>query len=43
MTIKELAKILQDNGICGAGGAGFPSYAKLNEKAEVGKYFIILP
>ena len=34
MTIKELAKILKDNGICGAGGAGFPSYAKLNEKAD---------
>ncbi len=34
MTVKELAKILKDNGICGAGGAGFPSYAKLNEKAD---------
>ncbi|MBQ2968733.1 MAG: SLBB domain-containing protein [Clostridia bacterium] len=34
MTIKELAKILQDNGVCGAGGAGFPSHAKLNEKAD---------
>lgn len=34
MTIKELAKIMKDNGISGAGGAGFPAYAKLNEKAD---------
>lgn len=34
MTINELAKIMKDNGISGAGGAGFPAYAKLNEKAD---------
>ena len=34
MTVKELAKILKDNGIVGAGGAGFPTYAKLSEKAD---------
>ncbi len=34
MDIKELSSILQQNGIVGAGGAGFPTYAKLNEKAE---------
>jgi len=34
MDIKELGKILQENGIVGAGGAGFPTYAKLNENAE---------
>jgi len=34
MTLAELSKILQDNGIVGAGGAGFPTYAKLSEKAE---------
>ena len=34
MTIKELTQIMKDNGISGAGGAGFPSYAKLNEKAD---------
>ena len=34
MTINELANLLRKNGITGAGGAGFPSYAKLNEKAD---------
>lgn len=32
--MKELSSIMQKNGIVGAGGAGFPSYAKLNENAE---------
>lgn len=35
MNIAELSKILQDNGIVGAGGAGFPTYAKLSDKAEI--------
>ena len=30
MEIEQLSKIMQENGIVGAGGAGFPSYAKLN-------------
>ena len=34
MNIKELGSILRDNGIVGAGGAGFPTYAKLNENAK---------
>lgn len=34
MEFKELSNILQKNGIVGAGGAGFPTYAKLNEHAE---------
>lgn len=34
MEMKELSSILQQNGIVGAGGAGFPTYAKLNENAE---------
>lgn len=34
MDIKGLSSILQQNGIVGAGGAGFPTYAKLNENAE---------
>ncbi len=34
MNIKELGSILQQNGIVGAGGAGFPTYAKLNENAK---------
>jgi len=33
MEIKDLQKIMQDNGVVGAGGAGFPSYAKLTDKA----------
>ena len=32
--MKELSSILQQNGIVGAGGAGFPTYAKLDERAE---------
>lgn len=35
MEIQALKKILQENGIVGAGGAGFPTYAKLDERAEV--------
>ena len=34
MEIKELSNILQQNGIVGAGGAGFPTYAKLDERAD---------
>ena len=34
MNINELKGILQNAGIVGAGGAGFPSYAKLNENAD---------
>ncbi len=35
MDIKELQKIIQENGVVGAGGAGFPTYAKLTDKAEI--------
>lgn len=34
MDIKELSGILRENGIVGAGGAGFPTYAKLDKRAE---------
>ncbi|MEF9945055.1 MAG: 4Fe-4S dicluster domain-containing protein [Lachnospiraceae bacterium] len=34
MNIKELSKLIQDNGIVGAGGAGFPTYVKLDERAD---------
>ncbi len=34
MKIDELKKVLQNAGVVGAGGAGFPSYAKLNENAD---------
>ncbi len=34
MEMKELSGILQQNGIVGAGGAGFPTYAKLDARAE---------
>lgn len=34
MQFKETMDILRKNGIAGAGGAGFPSYAKLSEKAD---------
>lgn len=35
MDIQMLKQILQENGIVGAGGAGFPTYAKLDERAEI--------
>ena len=34
MLIDELKSIARDNGIVGAGGAGFPAYAKMTEKAD---------
>ena len=35
MEIRELQSILQQSGVVGAGGAGFPTYMKLTDKAEV--------
>ncbi len=35
MEMQALKQVLQENGIVGAGGAGFPTYAKLDERAEV--------
>ena len=34
MTLADLSTFMRENGIVGAGGAGFPSYAKLNKKAD---------
>ncbi len=34
MQMTELSKLMKECGIVGAGGAGFPSYAKLSEKAD---------
>ena len=34
MDFKTLSEILKNAGVVGAGGAGFPSYAKLNDKAD---------
>ena len=34
MNITELSNILRDMGVVGAGGAGFPTYGKLSEKAD---------
>ncbi len=35
MKFEELVKIVRDCGAVGAGGAGFPSYAKLDKKIEI--------
>lgn len=35
MEIQTLKQTLRENGIVGAGGAGFPTYAKLDERAEI--------
>ena len=34
MDIKELQKIVQESGVVGAGGAGFPAYVKIDERAN---------
>ncbi len=34
MTLDELKILLKDGGVVGAGGAGFPSYAKLDARAD---------
>ncbi len=34
MTMNELSDLLRENGVVGAGGAGFPSYAKLSKDAD---------
>ena len=34
MSFEELQKLMRDSGIAGAGGAGFPSYAKLDRRAD---------
>lgn len=34
MLIEELQTIVRENGIVGAGGAGFPSYAKMSDRAD---------
>lgn len=35
MDINELKNIFRENGIVGAGGAGFPTYGKLSDKIEI--------
>lgn len=35
MEMQALKQVLQEMGIVGAGGAGFPTYAKLDERAEI--------
>lgn len=35
MTLAELKEIAKKGGVVGAGGAGFPSYAKMTDKAEI--------
>ena len=34
MNIEQFKALLKDNGIVGAGGAGFPTYAKLDKRAD---------
>jgi Na+-translocating ferredoxin:NAD+ oxidoreductase RnfC subunit len=35
MNLTELSTLMQNAGVAGAGGAGFPSYAKLADGAEI--------
>ncbi len=34
MNIKELSNVIREAGVVGAGGAGFPTYVKLDERAN---------
>ena len=34
MELNKLKDILRDGGVVGAGGAGFPTYAKLDQNAD---------
>ncbi|MBQ8203769.1 MAG: SLBB domain-containing protein [Clostridia bacterium] len=34
MNLEQIKNLLRENGIVGAGGAGFPTYAKLDKKAD---------
>ena len=34
MNLEQLKELLRENGVVGAGGAGFPTYAKLDKKAD---------
>jgi len=34
MEFSRLSELMRENGVVGAGGAGFPSYAKLNKEAD---------
>ena len=34
MNIKELQNMVRENGVVGAGGAGFPTYVKIDERAD---------
>lgn len=34
MTVEELSSIIKENGIVGAGGAGFPTYMKIDKRAH---------
>ena len=34
MELSEIKSLLKKGGVVGAGGAGFPSYAKLDKKAD---------
>lgn len=34
MEINELIDVVKDSGVCGAGGAGFPSYGKIDARAK---------
>ena len=35
MLLDELKAVVKENGVVGAGGAGFPSYAKMTDKADI--------
>jgi len=34
MTVEELSTVIKNNGIVGAGGAGFPTYMKIDKRAD---------
>lgn len=34
LSLEELGALLRESGVVGAGGAGFPTYAKLDKRAD---------
>ncbi len=41
MELNELVEVMKKNGVAGAGGAGFPTYAKLDKRVRYWKNMLM--